>query len=326
MSTTVLGVDAGNTKTVALVASEDGEVLGWGRGGAGDIYGSETRAVQEVRRAVDAALARAEVGVRNVSASCFSLVGADWPEDFAFWRRELGTWDFEYPPVVVNDALGALRSGSPHFGVAVACGTGAAVGARGMRGAWHSSFWQLTGGGFELGERALRAIYLSHLGLVPPTRLTERVLSHFGLENTEALLHAFTARSRTLLGRSSELAPLLLDEAARDAVAEGIVTQQGAALGGYALVAARKVGLGAADAFPLVLTGGVFRHASSLLQDALVAQVRSELPEAEVVRASVEPVVGATLLALEETRPTVALEVAQNLRKTAPPLTFFATG
>ncbi len=325
MSTTVLGVDAGNTKTVALVASEDGEVLGWGRGGAGDIYGSEIRAVQEVRRAVDAALARAEVGVRDVSASCFSLVGADWPEDFAFWRRELGTWSFGHSPVIVNDALGALRSGSPHFGVAVACGTGAAVGARGMRGAWHSSFWQLTGGGFELGERALRAVYLSHLGLAPPTRLTERVLSHFGLENTEALLHVFTTRNQAQPERSS-LAPLLLDEAARDAVAEGIVTQQGAALGGYALVAARKVGLGAADAFPLVLTGGVFRHASSLLQDALVAQVRSELPEAEVVRASVEPVVGATLLALEEIHPTVTLEVTQKLRETAPLPTFFVTG
>ena len=37
----VLGVDAGNSKTVALVAGPDGEVLGAGRGGPGDIYGAQ---------------------------------------------------------------------------------------------------------------------------------------------------------------------------------------------------------------------------------------------------------------------------------------------
>src|SRR5438105_4774145 len=34
----VLGVDGGNTKTVALVAALDGTILGAGRGGCGDIY------------------------------------------------------------------------------------------------------------------------------------------------------------------------------------------------------------------------------------------------------------------------------------------------
>ena len=34
----VLGVDGGNTKTIALVAALDGTILGAGRGGCGDIY------------------------------------------------------------------------------------------------------------------------------------------------------------------------------------------------------------------------------------------------------------------------------------------------
>jgi len=36
----VLGVDAGNTKTIALVARDNGEILGYGRSGCGDIYGA----------------------------------------------------------------------------------------------------------------------------------------------------------------------------------------------------------------------------------------------------------------------------------------------
>ena len=70
-----LGVDAGNSKTVALVASADGRVAGWGRGGGGDIYVSE--AVAAVVGAVEGALAAAGIVPDDLGAACFSLVGAD---------------------------------------------------------------------------------------------------------------------------------------------------------------------------------------------------------------------------------------------------------
>jgi N-acetylglucosamine kinase-like BadF-type ATPase len=37
----VLGVDAGNSKTIALIAGHNGRIVGTGRGGCGDIYGSQ---------------------------------------------------------------------------------------------------------------------------------------------------------------------------------------------------------------------------------------------------------------------------------------------
>jgi N-acetylglucosamine kinase-like BadF-type ATPase len=36
----VLGVDAGNTKTIAVLAGLDGRIVGSGRGGCGDILGA----------------------------------------------------------------------------------------------------------------------------------------------------------------------------------------------------------------------------------------------------------------------------------------------
>ncbi|HEU0114183.1 MAG TPA: hypothetical protein VFQ80_05885, partial [Thermomicrobiales bacterium] len=81
----VLGVDAGNSKTVALVAGPDGGVVGAGRGGPGDIYGAlgETAALAEIERAVAAALRDAGVTAAEIEAAGFSMAGADWPEDFA---------------------------------------------------------------------------------------------------------------------------------------------------------------------------------------------------------------------------------------------------
>lgn len=107
-----LGVDAGNSKTVALVAQADGTILGCGRGDGGDIYVSETGATAAVAEAVTQALGAAKLHPSELTASCFSLVGADWPEDLAFWRREAETRSYGKRVQIVNDAIGALRAGT----------------------------------------------------------------------------------------------------------------------------------------------------------------------------------------------------------------------
>src|SRR5438874_1534926 len=93
----VLGLDAGNTKTVALLARLDGTIIGSGRGGCGDIYGagSPEAAMAQVDAALAGALAAARarsglgLDVSSLSAACCSMAGADWPEDFELIRCEL---------------------------------------------------------------------------------------------------------------------------------------------------------------------------------------------------------------------------------------------
>ena len=112
----VLAVDGGNTKTVAIVADERARVLGTGRGGCADIYGapSPDAALGAIEGAVAVALAQAGVEAGALDAAAFGLAGADWPEDFALLERELRTrLGLRATPLVVNDALGALRAGSP---------------------------------------------------------------------------------------------------------------------------------------------------------------------------------------------------------------------
>jgi len=102
------------------------------------------------------------------------------------------------------------------------------------------------------------------------------------------------------------------------------VRQHGAALGEYALVAARQVGL-EQTGFTLVMAGGVLRHPSPLLKTALVEQVRAAVPEVRPVITPFEPVVGAVLLALEAAgvRPDEAL--LARLSASLPPAALFAT-
>jgi len=326
--THVLGLDAGNTKTVALVAQLDGTIVGSGRGGCGDIYGAGSP--EAAMANIDVALAGALRGpfvAGGLQATCCSMAGADWPEDFELIRCEMEARGLSRNLSIHNDAIGALRAGtSDGFGVSVACGTGTATGARSHDGRlWHNSYWQVPQGAHELGERTLEAVFRSELGLDPPTRLTQRVLDYFQLPSVEQVLHRMTARVRPPNPDLAPLARALLDEAnGGDPAALRLVQQHGAALGDYALAAARRVGLEDTP-FTLVLAGGVLRHPSPVLKTALVERVRATARGVRPVMSRFEPVVGAVLLALEATGAAPDEAVVERLAATLPPAALFAT-
>jgi N-acetylglucosamine kinase-like BadF-type ATPase len=326
----VLGVDGGNTKTIALVAQLDGRIIGTGRSGCSDIYGagSPDEAVAALEKAVQGALHAAGLPPESLTSAAFSLAGADWPEDFDFLRKAIEQRRFGQTAFVVNDALGALRAGSPDgLGVVVACGTGAAVGARAANGRfWHSSFWQFHHGSRQLGFKTLRAICRTELGIDPPTRLTAHALEILEQPNVEALLHLITTREVKVSSQNvTRLTRVLLDEAGQgDATAKQIVQEHGAALGDYALAAARQVGLEGTP-FTLVLAGGVLRHASQLLADCLVERVRTTSPEVNPIYSRFEPVVGALFLALEAAGQVIDEALLSRLVPTLPPISLFET-
>jgi N-acetylglucosamine kinase-like BadF-type ATPase len=333
--THVLGLDAGNTKTVALLARLDGAIIGSGRGGCGDIYGagSPEAAMAQVEAALAGALAGAlasgglGLDLSRLEAACCSMAGADWPEDFELIRCELEARGLRRNVAIYNDAFGALRAGTRDgFGVAVACGTGTATGARAPDGRmWHNSYWQVPQGAHELGRMALEAVYRAELGLDPPTRLKQRVLDFFKLPSVEQVLHRTTGRGQPPNPDLGPLARVLLDEAHDgDPAALRIALQHGAALGDYALVAARRVGLEHTD-FALVMAGGVLRHPTNVLKAALVERVRAAAPGVRPAMSRFEPVVGAVLLALEAAGVTPDEPLLERLTATLPPAALFAT-
>lgn len=298
MSSLVLGVDGGNTKTVALAARPDGAVVGAGRGGCADIYGTSSfeAAVAEIETAVRAALP-AGASPEEVGTAVFSLAGADWDEDKADLHTAVSRLVPRAEVTVVNDAIGALRAGAEDgVGVSVVCGTGGCVGSRGRDGReWHSSWWGLHTGAWAMGSDALRAVYAAELGIGPATALTASALEVFGETTVEEILHAFTRRGGRRPWDAALLTPSLLHLArGGDVAAEAIVSEHGANFGSVARVAADKVGI--EPPYPLILLGGVMRGEGAEL---LVEEIVRRLPGAVPVRPRREPAVGALLMALD---------------------------
>ncbi len=306
----VLAVDGGNTKTIAMVATVEGKVLGAAYGGCGDIYNAAANdgeldpamsALANVEGTILSALAAAGAEAADLAVSVLNMAGADWPEDIEFWREAMTARGYGRSVHVQNDALGALYIGSPDAtGVSVVCGTGVATGARAPDGRiWHTSYWQDEAqGNAHLGQKTLVAVFRSALGIESPTTLTARVLSHFGAPSVEGLLYLFHNRRHPAPGGLDRLAPILLDEAeAGDEVALRVVREHGEALGDIALAAARRVEIEHTP-FHLVLAGGVFRHPTTKFEEAVVARVRLAAPDVHPVRTTQEPIIGVLVHAM----------------------------
>ncbi len=326
----VLGVDAGNSKTVAVVADTDGRVLGFGRSGNGDIYGavSEQAAVSAVVAAAEAAMTAAYGAADHtrLGHAAFCLAGLDWVSDHEFWEAQL---DRHWPGLsrtLHNDGFALLRAGEPTgLGVALSVGTGGAVVARGPEREWTASFW-LTDplGGGELGKAAFAAVIRADLGIEPATCLTSMLLAHLGYDDVAAMLEDGTRRG----GRPPTYAALardVLDAARRgDAVAQRIVAGQGRSLARYARAACARVGL-TGGATTVVLGGSVLSSENPALRDATVAALADELPDAHAVLSPRSPVVGAVAEAIAEIRGSVPPEVATRLADHRFPPEFLLT-
>ena len=327
MTGLVLGIDGGASKTVAIVADLTGRVLGAGRAGNADIYQTPT-AEAHVAAAIAQALTAAAAKADDVISLTLSLVGADWPEDFAHWQAALAGLGIgaSTRSVIVNDAVGALWAGAPTGpAVSVVIGTGCAIGARGPDGRmWHSSFWQRTQGGGELATRALDAVYLAALKLGPATTLTQAALLRFGARDVEDLLHGFTGRNPPPRAPVATFAPAVLDAAAAgDAVATALAVAQGEAIAAYARVAAAKVGITAQAR--LVLAGGICRHPARLMPGCVVAGLAKMVPDLQVVGNVPEPVAGAVLMALSGVGMPIGDDVRARLQASLPVDAFFKT-
>lgn len=324
----VLGVDAGNTKTIALVAEPSGRIVGAARAlGCADIYAARTTeaVVSVVSSAVAEALSTTGAAASDLTHATFSMAGADWPEDIAELTDAMRAAFRVADTHVVNDAIGALQGAVPEGpAVVVSIGTGAAIGARGAEGrVWHSGWWQEPQGAYELSRRALRAAARDELGIQAAEALSARLRQATGMPSVEELLRHVTARATRRDTLTQPLARAVLDAAAEgDSAARTVVETHGLGLGQVAYAAARRVGV-TGEPFSVAFTGGLVAAGADALVDAAIAELMRRAPAARRVPARWPPAIGALLLSLQRADATLS-DVDAALDATAPPPSLYA--
>jgi N-acetylglucosamine kinase len=305
----VLGLDAGGTKTVCLLADGDGHVIGTGRGAGANLQTDGELPVEKVLHAViDEAIGGRDL---RIAALCLGMAGADRADDAAVVRGILQRLGFKHDTLVVNDALVALVAGAGDSpGIVIVSGTGSitygvnqhAVAAR--AGGWGFMLGD-EGAGYWIGRHALTAALRERDGRGPKTLLSALVCDHFHVVSPDLLVRQIYDRGF----RPQAIAALggLVERARQhgDVVAAEILRRASEELALGALSVATRLEM-RGDQFATVLAGGMFRAIPWLAED-LSGRMRDVAPRSRVTPLGVEPALGAVRLALHQARGVLRL-------------------
>ena len=306
----VMGIDAGGTKTVCLLADGRGHIVAESRGGGANLQAAGELEVEKVLHHV----MEEAIGDRDIRpvAICLGIAGVDREDDAEAVRGIMRRIGFKTRTLVVNDALIALVAGAGvhHPGVVVVAGTGSiAYGRDAASRAARSGGWGYLlgdeGGGFWIGRSALVSVVRQSDGRGPATLLTDLVLADMRLATPADLVHAIYVRGLHRYAIAS-IAPVVQRAAdLGDAVATDIITRAAGELSSAAASGIARLGM-RGDVFPLVLSGGVFRGVPSLV-DLVAARIVEVAPRTSENRLEDEPARGAVALALAAAHGQVAI-------------------
>ncbi|QQR72973.1 MAG: hypothetical protein IPJ17_15985 [Holophagales bacterium] len=290
----VIGIDAGGTKTVGLLADETGTVLRQARAGGANLRAHGELGVEKsLYQVIDA------LDAPQVDALCLGIAGVALDADRDLVRDLLRRLGVKRAVRIVNDAVVALVAGAPDgVGVVLIAGTGSiaygidATGRTARSGGWGYLLGD-EGSAFWLGHAAVRQGIRAADGRGPATTLYDRICRKLGFATASDLVDWFYVQelSRTRVAQLASVVEEAADEG--DAAAVDLLDQASGHLARAAQSVVRQLEF--PGTFPLVLSGGAYKACPSLVRRL---ERDLELPAARVVRLEVEPAAGAVTLAL----------------------------
>ncbi len=183
----VLGIDGGGTKTTCLVADEQGQLMGYGRGGPVNTnYVARHEAVKALEGAIQAALQEAGLDGEHLQALCISA-----PMSPYVVQEVTDRWGI---PHVIRAAEGETTRWAARFWIEERVGVTVDAGTGSMARGWSedgreagASGWGATlgdeGSGYWISIKAMTAILQAFDGRIAETQLTQPVLEHFGMSD-----------------------------------------------------------------------------------------------------------------------------------------------
>jgi N-acetylglucosamine kinase-like BadF-type ATPase len=300
----VLGVDGGATKTVAVIGTEHGKILGEGQSGSSNYHNVGTKAAGiAIVEAVKEARKNARIGTCGLEVAMVALAAADSPRDKTTLLGYLSKLKIAKETAVIHDTVAALQAGTHGKpGIVLISGTGCvAAGVNGVGRYARTGGWGYMiddeGSAYDIGRKALRSAFRMIDGRGPRTKLTTALKRKFRVRMLEDALNPIYSNGLGVNGVAA-ITPTVSRLAADDRICREILRSAGVSLAELTYVVARRLGM-THDAFPIILVGGTFKAGRCLLKPFL-AKVREKCPRAKVEIMKVEPAMGAFSLAVAE--------------------------
>ena len=315
MKRCVLCIDGGGTKTVCVLATLDGKVIGRGSGGttnpnlvsALEINETLQKAIQEaIQNLPELQIEAVCGGIAGVGASeekqveVSNVIGqilSTPPFCHALSKRFNPSVNIE----VVSDVVITLVAGvgKPH-GIVAISGTGSVVygetvkGQRIKVGGW--GYLLDEGSGYAIGRKAIKEILRAYDANGKTTLLAQKVLNVWNLSSMQDVVD-YIYQKTTKPTDIANLAKIVNSAAsAGDESAKDILRKTAKDLYFNIAAAIKQIDFGKEGA-TLVLSGGVLTNIK-IVSEIIIKKVRAELPAITAIQLCREPVKGAIILAL----------------------------
>lgn len=312
-----LGVDAGGSKTYAMIADEQGKIHGAGKGGNGNHQLNREQAENSLKQAVSEAIMASGLTRDQLDYSWFGLAGADREADFRILRPIIGSLGLPRTEISC-DTWNALRSGTEkNYGIVLICGSGVNCSGQNPAGATYQCggfgyrFGDF-GGGYDLSMEVFRSVLRADDGREMETVLSKRLTQLLGYTTVSELREDYLDHFRDLPPQIAELLFQAAEEG--DPVATGLLVKQGDELGLAAASAIRRLAM-EEDIFDIVLAGSLLTKGdrSGIIRRAIERRVKQTAPNGTLRILTREPVVGSVILAMESSGMHVNHEVLDHL-------------
>ncbi|HKO16044.1 MAG TPA: BadF/BadG/BcrA/BcrD ATPase family protein [Gemmatimonadaceae bacterium] len=302
MTSIVIGVDGGGSKTRAMVADEHGGMIGDVVGPASAVRpGRVDDSADVIASVVRDGLASCEMTHVLPQVLCVGVAGVGREvERQALWQA-LASRELASEVVIHSDfsiALDDAFADGP--GVLLISGTGSVAFGRSPTGhtarcgGWGPSFGD-EGGGAWIGRRALSVVAAASDGREPETALTGAILTAAQVNDVAELIPWAAAATPATL---ASIAPVVMSVAdAGDLRANSLVSLAVEELSLHIRALARQLFVDERAAVPVALTGGMLRRGSALRR-RLEHRLKAAVPGAQVSAEEVVPVRGAVRGAL----------------------------
>lgn len=301
-----LGIDAGGTKTKAVVIDEDSKLLSEANGGSANYHniGLE-KTSQTVISTLKQAVKQANLSPDQISRCVIGIAGCDTQKDYqqlfkAFTSEQMV--NFAAKLTLVNDTKIALYSGTLPPGIVVICGTGCNVyginshGDETFAGNWGYLFGD-KGSGYNLGKRMVEKVFEVLDGRLENSLLVDKLKTKLDFNSPEDLVD-WRVEKKPSVKNISDFAPLAISAAEEgDEIAKDLVDETVSELGRAVLAVVKKLKV-ENEYNRLVTVGGLFE--SKYFRGVFAGYVTALLKRVRIVKPLVSIAVGAALMGRHE--------------------------
>jgi len=301
VSTLVVGIDGGGSKTTVSVAGARGADLASIVGDPSAVRpGLAAKSVDTIERLIADGLKAADKAGERPSAICIGVAGVGRDAEFAAFFSEMQDRDLTDELVVLPDAVVALEDAfGDDAGILLIAGTGSVcygrspTGKLARCGGW-GFFCGDEGSGAWIGRRALSVVTASADGREPETALVGALLHALTLAKVEELV---SWGANATVQQLAQLAPIVVSVAATgDLRANSILAIAAEELVLHVRTLARDLFTDERAGLPVAFSGGLMQP-GSFLRKLVEHRLRSAVPGAVVRHDPVVPVRGAVRVA-----------------------------